>query len=116
MAPLGACALWMDERLSMLRQTAGTGMTNPAGDDSMKIGMIGFRGIPHTYGGNEEFARQLAPRLAGPRCDRVLPVQSLQGPNAQLPGSASRVPPDHRAQVWRHVHPRGPGGHRCSYR
>jgi glycosyltransferase involved in cell wall biosynthesis len=30
----------------------------------MKIGMIGFRGIPHTYSGNEEFVRQLAPRLA----------------------------------------------------
>ena len=30
----------------------------------MKIGMIGFRGIPHTYSGNEEFVRHLAPRLA----------------------------------------------------
>jgi glycosyltransferase involved in cell wall biosynthesis len=26
--------------------------------------MIGFRGIPHTYGGNEEFIRHIAPRLA----------------------------------------------------
>jgi len=26
--------------------------------------MIGFRGIPHTYGGGEEFVRHLAPRLA----------------------------------------------------
>lgn len=30
----------------------------------MKIGMIGFRGIPHSYSGNEEFIRHLAPRLA----------------------------------------------------
>jgi len=29
----------------------------------MKIGMIGFRGIPHTYGGGEEFVRYLAPGL-----------------------------------------------------
>ena len=30
----------------------------------MRIAMIGFRGIPHTYGGNEEFIRHIAPRLA----------------------------------------------------
>lgn len=30
----------------------------------MRIAMIGMRGIPHTYGGNEEFVRNLAPRLA----------------------------------------------------
>lgn len=30
----------------------------------MRLGMIGFRGIPHTYGGNEEFIRHLAPSLA----------------------------------------------------
>lgn len=30
----------------------------------MKIGMVGFRGIPHTYGGGEEFVRYLAPALA----------------------------------------------------
>lgn len=30
----------------------------------MRLAMIGFRGIPHTYGGNEEFIRNLAPRLA----------------------------------------------------
>src|SRR5262245_11485005 len=28
-----------------------------------KVIMIGFRGIPHTYGGGEEFVRNLAPRL-----------------------------------------------------
>lgn len=30
----------------------------------MKIGMVGFRGIPHSYGGNEEFILHLGPRLA----------------------------------------------------
>lgn len=30
----------------------------------MHIAMIGFRGVPHTYGGGEELARHLAPRLA----------------------------------------------------
>jgi glycosyltransferase involved in cell wall biosynthesis len=30
----------------------------------MRIAMIGFRGVPHTYGGGEELARHLAPRLA----------------------------------------------------
>ncbi len=30
----------------------------------MRIAMIGFRGIPHTYGGGEEQVRHLAPRLA----------------------------------------------------
>jgi glycosyltransferase involved in cell wall biosynthesis len=30
----------------------------------MKIGMIGFRGIPHTYGGGDEFIRYLGPGLA----------------------------------------------------
>lgn len=30
----------------------------------MKIAMIGFRGIPHTYSGNEEVVRHIAPRLA----------------------------------------------------
>jgi glycosyltransferase involved in cell wall biosynthesis len=30
----------------------------------MQIAMIGFRGIPHTYGGNEEVVRHVAPRLA----------------------------------------------------
>jgi glycosyltransferase involved in cell wall biosynthesis len=30
----------------------------------MKIAMIGFRGIPHTYGGGEEFVLNFAPRLA----------------------------------------------------
>lgn len=30
----------------------------------MKVGMVGFRGIPHTYSGNEEFVRHVAPRLA----------------------------------------------------
>lgn len=30
----------------------------------MRIAMIGFRGIPHTYGGAEEFIRYLAPGLA----------------------------------------------------
>lgn len=29
----------------------------------MKIAMIGFRGIPHTYGGGDEFVRYLAPGL-----------------------------------------------------
>lgn len=29
----------------------------------MKIAMVGFRGIPHTYGGAEEFVLNLAPRL-----------------------------------------------------
>lgn len=29
----------------------------------MRIAMIGFRGIPHTYGGGEELARHLAPGL-----------------------------------------------------
>src|SRR2546422_9284527 len=29
----------------------------------MQIAMIGLRGIPHTYGGGEEFALHLAPRL-----------------------------------------------------
>jgi glycosyltransferase involved in cell wall biosynthesis len=30
----------------------------------MRIAMIGFRGVPHTYGGGEELARHLAPGLA----------------------------------------------------
>jgi len=30
----------------------------------MRIAMIGLRGIPHTYGGGEEFVRHAAPRLA----------------------------------------------------
>lgn len=30
----------------------------------IKIGFIGFRTIPHSYGGNEAFIRELAPRLA----------------------------------------------------
>lgn len=30
----------------------------------MRIAMIGLRGIPHTYGGGEEFVRHCAPRLA----------------------------------------------------
>lgn len=30
----------------------------------MKIAMVGFRGIPHSYGGNEEFILHLGPRLA----------------------------------------------------
>lgn len=30
----------------------------------MRLAMIGFRGIPHSYGGNEEFIRHLGPRLA----------------------------------------------------
>lgn len=30
----------------------------------MRIAMIGLRGIPHTYGGGEEFVRHVAPRLA----------------------------------------------------
>jgi glycosyltransferase involved in cell wall biosynthesis len=30
----------------------------------MRIAMIGSRGIPHTYSGNEEFFRNIAPRLA----------------------------------------------------
>ncbi len=42
----------------------------------MKIGMIGFRGIPHTYSGNEEFVRQLAPRLAGRGHDVIVYCRS----------------------------------------
>lgn len=30
---------------------------------SMRVAMIGLRGIPHTYGGGEEFALHVAPRL-----------------------------------------------------
>ena len=30
----------------------------------MQIAMIGFRGLPHTYSGNEEVVRHVAPRLA----------------------------------------------------
>src|SRR5689334_22449156 len=29
----------------------------------MRIAMLGLRGIPHTYGGGEEFVRHVAPRL-----------------------------------------------------
>jgi glycosyltransferase involved in cell wall biosynthesis len=46
------------------RVAGGPSHVNLAGDDAMKIGMIGFRGIPHTYSGNEDFVRELAPRLA----------------------------------------------------
>src|SRR5260370_12976036 len=32
-------------------------------DPRMRVAMIGLRGIPHTYGGGEEFVLHVAPRL-----------------------------------------------------
>lgn len=42
----------------------------------MRLAMIGFRGIPHSYGGNEEFIRHLAPRLAARGHDVIVYCRS----------------------------------------
>jgi glycosyltransferase involved in cell wall biosynthesis len=42
----------------------------------MRIAMIGLRGIPHTYGGGEEFVRHAAPRLAARGHDVIVYCRS----------------------------------------
>ena len=37
---------------------------NGTGKKSLRLAMIGLRGIPHTYGGGEEFIKYLGPALA----------------------------------------------------
>ena len=56
----------------------------------MRIGMIGFRGVPHTYGGGEELARHLAPRLAAKGHDVTVYCRSGYYPD--------------RAPLWQGVH------------
>jgi glycosyltransferase involved in cell wall biosynthesis len=40
-----------------------TAVQSAAPSRPLRIAMVGFRGIPHSYGGNEEFIRHLGPRL-----------------------------------------------------
>ena len=42
----------------------------------MKIAMIGFRGIPHTYGGGEDLVRYLAPGLVNRGHDVIVYCRS----------------------------------------
>jgi glycosyltransferase involved in cell wall biosynthesis len=56
----------------------------------MHIAMIGFRGVPHTYGGGEELARHLAPRLVAKGHQVTVYCRSGYYPD--------------RAPVWEGVH------------
>src|SRR5947207_2485728 len=81
----------------------------------MRIAMIGLRGIPHTYGGGEEFVLHVAPLLAERGHEVIVYSRSGYYPDRasncnrhreRLPGHAPVLPGALRAgvvfhRIWR---------------
>src|SRR5260370_41770765 len=70
-------------------------------DPRMRIAMIGLRGIPHSYGGGEEFVLHVAPRLAARGHDIVVYCRSGYYPDRARMWQGVRrgfyPPPAHKA-------------------
>lgn len=54
----------VSQRIALIRGNRSTDRAAAASQSRLRIAMVGLRGIPHTYGGGEEFVLHLAPRLA----------------------------------------------------